>query len=442
MADTRPTSKACTRCMRNLPLEEFYRKRNSREMKCRTCVQELRRVRSAAKPAPPCKVDGCDSPVKARGKCDLHYRRELKQVNPTPAPSNSCACGCGGLTRSTYMTGHHRKVKGAKPPVPAKPVDQRIRESSTVTETGCWEWNLATDKDGYGSIKVAGRTRYAARTSYEVFIDDVPEGMVVHQKCNNRGCVNPDHLEAITHVEQVARGASDPLKNFASYYERRRAATHCPNGHPWDEENTRRNEVQRVCRACLRERMEQRRADDGFRENERNRNRELYAENREAITARKRAWREANREQINAAVRKRNKARYEQLKSEGICIRVGCGEPVSSEVLCEKHRMEQAWKNWGLKYEVPASYAERGLDTCWMCGEGFEGDEPLWHDHLIPRSLGGPDAAWNLAPSHRICNIVRSNTPLNITIQTAVHWERATADFPDEYWGYLAPPVA
>lgn len=350
---------------------------------------------------------------------------------------NNCACGCGGLTKSTYMTGHHRKVKGAPPPVPAKPVDQRIRKSSTVQSNGCWTWNLSTDSDGYGSIKVAGKTRYAARVSYEVFVDDIPEGMVVHQVCKDRSCVNPDHLETITRKESTARGESDPLKNFAVYYERRRSATHCPHGHPWDEENTRVSNGQRVCRSCIRENQRRRRESPEYRASEQKRNRELYEENRDSILERKRAWHEANRDEINARIRERNKARYEGLKAEGICIRVGCGEPVSSKVLCERHRLESSWRNWGLKYEVPESYEDRGLDCCWMCGEGFEGNEPMWHDHLIPRSHGGPDAPWNLAPSHRLCNISRSNTPLHITLRMAVFGERATSEFPTEYEKYL-----
>ena len=358
-------------------------------------------------------------------------------MKATPPGFNLCACGCGGLTKSTWKTGHHRRAKGAKPAIATKPIKQRIAESTAETSSGCWEWQLSKCRDGYGRMKVAGKTLRAARVSYTEFKGPIPEGLLVFQVCKNRACVNPDHLEVITSKESVARGAADPKANFAACNERRRAATHCPHGHPWDDENTRYANGQRVCRACLRERMRERRAIPEFKEMEKKRNRELYHDNRDSILARKRAWRSANREEINARLREYRKDRYESLKAEGICIRVGCGEPVSSKVLCEKHRLEASWKNWGLKYEVPQSYEERGLDCCWMCGDDFDGDEPMWHDHLIPRSLGGPDEAWNLAPSHRLCNIYRSNTPLHETMRTAVFGARATSEFPEEYKSYL-----
>lgn len=426
MATEQPTSKTCTRCGQNLPIEEFYRKRNGREPKCRTCVQELRKERRAEKPPLECNVEGCAGEVHSKGMCDAHYRKALKAANPPEPPSNPCACGCGGFTRSTYVTGHHRKVDGAPAPVPAKPVDQRIRESSTVSRSGCWEWNLSLDGDGYGSIKVAGRARRAARTSYEVFVDDIPEGMVVHQTCQNRACVNPDHLETITNRDQFARGKSDPLKNFAAYYERRRAATHCPNGHPWDEENTRHTGVQRVCRACLREGMRTRREDDDFRAAERERERELYENNREYILARK---------------RDANKRRYAVAKAEGRCAYGGgrCKEPSSGRfVMCDYHRELSAARNWGIrKHPMEEIYAVRGIEVCWICGVEFTEDNRFCNDHLIPRSLGGPDEPWNLAPACSTCNCRRNNLPLNLTIPYAEYPNEATKDFPEEFRSYL-----
>ena len=223
---------------------------------------------------------------------------------------NVCACGCGGETKRQFVRGHHRRMPGAKPPRAAQPLTDRIRDNSEVTEDGHWLWQLRIDREGYGQIKVNSVSRPVARVSYEVFVSQVPEGLLIHQTCGRRDCVAPEHLEAITHVEMIRKGASDPRLHFAAYYERRRAATHCPNGHPWDEENTRRDEVQRYCRACLRDSQRERRSDPDFRAAQQARTRELYVERREQILLRKRQWHELNKERVREVSGATRRARY------------------------------------------------------------------------------------------------------------------------------------
>lgn len=351
----------------------------------------------------------------------------MADTQSTPRTMNLCACGCGGFTKSTFKTGHHRKVKGAKPPVPAKPVKQRIRESTVVTELGCWEWQLGKDKDGYGTMKVARKTVRAARASYEAFKEAIPAGRVINPTCRNRPCVNPDHLEAVTIAESVARGESDPLKNFAAYYERRRAAAHCPNGHPWDKENTRYSETGRHCRACIREAQRKRRADADFVARERERNRELYQLNQDEILERKRRY---------------NRERYAEAKAEGRCVHGGgggCPEPaVEGKSKCLHHLALSAARTWGIKkHPLETIYRDRGIENCWICGCDFDEQTRMANDHLIPRSLGGPDEPWNLAPVCQPCNSRRSNLPLNQTMELAVYADIAVSDFPDEYQEYL-----
>lgn len=348
-------------------------------------------------------------------------------MKATPPGFNLCACGCGGLTKSTWKTGHHRRAKGAKPTIATKPIKQRIAESTAETSSGCWEWQLSKCRDGYGMMKVAGKTLRAARVSYTEFKGPIPEGLLVFQVCKNRACVNPDHLEVITSKESVARGATDPKVNFAAYYERRRAATHCPHGHPWDSENTRRDEVQRFCRACLRENQRKRRKDPDFIAKERERNREIYALNRDEILERKRRY---------------TRECYAKAKAEGRCVYGGglrCDEPaVEGKSQCEYHLALSAARTWGIrKHPLHTIYKERGIQTCWICDCEFTAEDPMCNDHLIPRSLGGPDEPWNLAPICRTCNSRRSNLPLNQTMELAIHADVAVADFPDEYLEYL-----
>jgi hypothetical protein len=73
-----------------------------------------------------------------------------------------------------------------------------------VTESGCWIWVGANDgRCGYGKIKIQGKMVGAHRVSYELHIDDIPDGMYVLHKCDVPSCVNPDHLFLGTHSENM-----------------------------------------------------------------------------------------------------------------------------------------------------------------------------------------------------------------------------------------------
>lgn len=78
------------------------------------------------------------------------------------------------------------------------PITQRVLRSG-----GRYEY---TRKYGYRQISVAGRKHCVHRFSYILYKGDIGDGLTVDHLCNNSACCNPDHLELVTHQENVRRG--------------------------------------------------------------------------------------------------------------------------------------------------------------------------------------------------------------------------------------------
>ncbi|UAW07638.1 hypothetical protein JJDCOOPL_00008 [Salmonella phage STP-SP1] len=90
-------------------------------------------------------------------------------------------------------------------------IRSRLLAGYEVDYNGCWNWKGAT-ASGYGVIvlnrKVAaehgvGRNYQTHRASYEIHHGPIPEGNVVRHKCDNKLCLNPDHLEVGTQRENI-----------------------------------------------------------------------------------------------------------------------------------------------------------------------------------------------------------------------------------------------
>ncbi len=120
-----------------------------------------------------------------------------------------------------------------------KTLEQRIWEKiSPEPNSGCWLWTGSSDALGYGQIYRDGRLTNAHRVTYELYIGNIPDGLVIDHLCRIPCCVNPDHLEPVTQKVNVRRGLAG-------------SKTHCKHGHPFNLENSYvRRDGSKTCKKC------------------------------------------------------------------------------------------------------------------------------------------------------------------------------------------------
>lgn len=148
---------------------------------------------------------------------------------------------------------------------PERVVERILSKIDRSDPDVCWIWPAGKYASGYGHV--GWRENYAQfggathRIVYEALVGPIPEGMDLHHKCHDpnecqpeeasdcphRPCCNPAHLEPVSRKVNLLAGGTVPA--------RRAAITACPQGHPYDEANTKRDKLgRRSCRTCANKR--------------------------------------------------------------------------------------------------------------------------------------------------------------------------------------------
>jgi hypothetical protein len=118
-------------------------------------------------------------------------------------------------------------------------LEERFMEKVEKTET-CWLWRATLNNLGYGQFGKDQRLYQAHRVAYELFVGEIPEGLELDHLCRVPSCVNPAHLEPVTHQENMRRANKrQPLNK-----------THCVNGHAMEGENVYIWRGSKTCMAC------------------------------------------------------------------------------------------------------------------------------------------------------------------------------------------------
>jgi len=125
---------------------------------------------------------------------------------------------------------------------PVSVLGDRRASRVVIDDSGCWIWTGSRNPGGYGQTRDGARMTRVHQIAFVAAKGPVPDGLEIDHLCRVPACCNPDHLEAVTHAENIRRGSQDR--------KRPEPRTHCARGHELTDENCVRRKDGRQCRTC------------------------------------------------------------------------------------------------------------------------------------------------------------------------------------------------
>jgi len=123
-------------------------------------------------------------------------------------------------------------------------VDRFMSKIEPEPNSGCWLWVGSLARNGYGSFVHSHKVHLAHRVSFALSGRPLDAGALVLHSCDNPLCVNPDHLRAGTHGDNMRDAAN--RKRF-----QKQQVTVCRRGHPLTGRRTAANgRPRRFCATC------------------------------------------------------------------------------------------------------------------------------------------------------------------------------------------------
>lgn len=180
----------------------WHRAQRQHEIVCAGCGVRATVDRKAAR--------YCSHPCANRANNKLAVAKVLSQRAPTERHCHGCLQPMVDGRRLKYCSApcRHRAARGqlraAYEDGDSAGYLAAVRERSTVdAQSGCWTWNLSMDK-GYPIHNLGDRQVYVHRTVLEAKHGQPLGTQAAHHACANTCCVNPDHLQPVTHRENAA----------------------------------------------------------------------------------------------------------------------------------------------------------------------------------------------------------------------------------------------
>ena len=110
-------------------------------------------------------------------------------------------------------------------------------------KTGCWQWAGAVSGKGYGQIQWKTNSGWRRMSVHRLVVLAselaIPHGMTIDHECENKTCVNPEHLSVVTSTKNI------------ELYHRRNPYVLCVNGHRIEEAGVYVSNNHRRCKICM-----------------------------------------------------------------------------------------------------------------------------------------------------------------------------------------------